>query len=167
MKMLVLGALTLAALVGSFVPIASATDPVVVPILQCDLNGGNATVPAGVPVSLRNPGWAAGSYGLAHDFLLKQTTTDIIVRHGITTVIDLTNLYSDPQRLDQHLWLTRPSNTEIGALASGEKVLVTNRVTFSHPVLVAFPPVGPSGDNGPFLLVGEDIDDSVCLITAT
>jgi hypothetical protein len=160
-----LGALTLAAVGGTVAPTASATDPVVVSIALCDIiNGGTTTVPAGVPISLRNPGWATGSYGLTKDYLLKQTTTDIIVRNGITTVVDLTNLYSDPLQLDRSLWLTRPSNTEIGTLASGESVLVTNHIVFSQPVMVVYPPVGPSGDRGPFLL--RDIDDSVCLITA-
>jgi hypothetical protein len=159
-----LAALTLAAVGGTVAPTASATDPVVVSILLCDINGGTTTVPAGVPISLRNPGFATGSYGLTKDYLLKQTTTDIIVRNGITTVVDLTNMYSDPQQLDRNLWLTRPSNTELGTLASGESVLVTNHTTFSQPVLVVYPPVGPSGDRGPYLL--RDTFDAVCLITA-
>lgn len=167
MKKLVIGALaalTLAAVGGAVAPTASATNPVVVGILNCAINGGTTTVPAGVPISLRNPGWATGSYGQTKDYLLKQTTTDIIVRNGVTTVVDLTNLYSDPQQLDRNLWLTRPSNTEIGTLASGETVLVTNHIVFSSPVLVAYPPVGPSGDNGPFVV--RETDDESCLITA-
>jgi hypothetical protein len=156
--------LTLAAVGGTVVPTASATNPVVVGILNCAINGGTTTVPAGVPISLRNPGWATGSYGQTRDYLLKQTTTDIIVRNGVTTVVDLTNLYSDPQQLDRNLWLTRPSDTEIGTLASGETVLVTNHIVFSSPVLVAYPPVGPSGDNGPFVV--RETDDESCLITA-
>jgi hypothetical protein len=166
-KPVVVGALAalILAVGGTVAPRASATDPVVVSILLCDINGGTTTVTAGVPISLRNPGWATGSYGQTKDYLLKQTTTDIIVRNGVTTVVDLTNLYSDPQQLDRNLWLTRPSNTELGALASGESVFVTNRVAFSSPVVVAYPPVGPSGDNGPFILFGG-ADDSSCLITA-
>jgi hypothetical protein len=160
-----LAALTLAVAGGALAPTASATDPVVVGLLTCAINGGTTTVPAGVPISLRNPGWATGSYGQTKDYLLKQTTTDIIVRNGITTVVDLTNLYSDPQQLDRNLWLTRPSNTELGALAAGESVFVTNRVEFSSPVVVAYPPVGPTGDNGPFVLFGGTEDFS-CLITA-
>lgn len=159
-----LAALTLAAVGGTFAPTASATDPVVVNVLICAINGGTTTVPAGVPISLRNPGWATGSYGQTKNYLLKQTTTDIIVRNGITTIVDLTNLYSDPQQLDRNLWLTRPSNTELGALASGESVLVTNHIVFSSPVVVAYPPVGSSGDNGPFLV--RERDDFSCLITA-
>jgi hypothetical protein len=159
-----LAALTLAIAGGGLAPTAGATDPVVVGILNCAIAGGTATVPAGVPVSLRNPGWATGSYGLTKVYLLKQTTTDTIVRNGITMVVDLTNLYSDPQQIDKHLWLTRPSNTEIGALAAGENVFVTNHITFSSPVLVAYPPVGPSGDNGPFVV--RETDDESCLITA-
>jgi hypothetical protein len=167
MKKLVIGALaalTFAAVGGAVAPTASATNPVVVGILNCAINGGTTTVPAGVPISLRNPGWATGSYGQTKDYLLKQTTTDIIVRNGITTIVDLTNLYSDPQQLDRNLWLTRPSNTEIGTLASGETVFVTNHIVFSSPVLVAYPPVGPSGDNGPFVV--RETDDESCLITA-
>jgi hypothetical protein len=169
MKKLVIGALaalTVAAVGGAVAPTASATDPVEVSLAVCDfVNGGTTTVPAGVPISLRNPGWGTGSYGQTKDYLLKQTTTDIIVRNGITTVVDLTNLYSDPQQLDRNFWLTRPSNTELSALAAGESVLVTNHVVFSSPVVVAYPPVGPSGDRGPYVLFGGT-DDVSCLITA-
>jgi len=168
MKKLVIGALAalgLAALGGAVAPKASATDPVVVGIITCALNGGTTTVPAGVPISLHGTGWATGSYGLTKDYLLKQTTTDIIVRNGTTTVVDLSNSYSDPQQLDRNLWLTQTSNTDIGTLAVGESVFVTNQVAFSQPVLVAYPPVGPSGDRGPYVLFG-DTDDFSCLITA-
>jgi hypothetical protein len=160
-----LAVLTLATAGGALAPTASATDPVVVGIVTCAINGGTTTVPAGVPVSLRGTGWATGSYGLTKDYLLKQTTTDIIVRNGTTTVVDLSNSYSDPQRLDRNLWLTQTPNTDLGTLAVGESVFVTNHVTFSQPVLVAYPPVGPSGDRGPFVLSG-DTDDFSCLITA-
>jgi hypothetical protein len=37
--------------------------------------------------------------------------------------------------------------------------------TFRHPVAILFPPVGSSGDNGPFI-VGEEGPFS-CTITAT
>ena len=164
MKKLVIGAfaaLTLAAVGGAVAPTASATDPVVVSILLCDINGGTTTVPAGVPISLRNVGESAGTYGLLKDFLLKQTSTDTIVRNGVTTVVDLTNTWSDPQQFDKHFWLTRPPNTELGTLSSGESVLVTSTQVFSQPVLYTVQPVGP--DDHPAFL---DDDTVSCLITA-
>jgi hypothetical protein len=158
-------ALILAVVSGTAASPARAAEPVVVNLLQCQINGGTATVPAGVPISLRLPGWAQGTYGLIVDFLLKEQTTLTIVRNGTTSVVDLTSSWSAPQQLDTHFWLTRPPNFDLGTLASGETVSATETIAFTHPLLVAYPPVGSSGDNGPFLITGEAVDAG-CLITA-
>ena len=156
--------LALAAVAGTAASPARAAEPVVVNLLQCDAEGGAATVPAGVPVSLRLPGYAQGTYGLIKDFLLKEHTTLTTLKNGTTSVVDLTSAWSAPQQLDMHVWLARLPNYDLGTLASGESVLVTFTITFSQPLLVAFPPVGSSGDNGPFLIGGEG--PISCVITA-
>jgi hypothetical protein len=156
--------LALAAVAGTAASPARAAEPVVVNLLQCDAEGGTAAVPAGVPVSLRLPGFAQGTYGLIVDFLLKERTTLTIVRNGTTSVVDLTSTWSAPQQLDTHFWLTRLPNYDLGTLGSGDTVLVTFTITFSQPLLVAYPPVGPTGENGPFLINGEG--PFSCLITA-
>jgi hypothetical protein len=138
----------------------SATE---VNLLGCSLfEGGATTVPAG-EVSLRLPGWELGTRGLIMDFLTSQRTT---LEVGTTTV-DLTSAWSDPTQLDQLDWVTRPPNYDLGTLAPGESVLVAETITITHPVMFAFPPVGPSGNNGPFLLGGLDGPLASCLITAT
>jgi len=52
-------------------------------------------------------------------------------------------------------------------LAPGESVLVIETIALAHPVLIAHPLVGPSGDNGPFLVWGFDEPFASRLITAT
>lgn len=132
-------------------------------LLGCALfDDGATSVPAG-EVSLRLPGWELGTYGLITDFLTSQRTT---LEIGTTTV-DLTNAWSDPTQLDQLDWVTRPPNYGLGTLAPGDSVLVTETITLTHPVMFAFPPVGSSGENGPFLLGGLDGPLATCLITAT
>ncbi len=156
--------LTLAVVSGTAASSARAAEPVVVNLLQCSSNGGEATVPADTPISLRLLGFAQGTYGLIVNFLLKQRTTLTIVENGMASVIDLTDAWSPPQQLDTHFWVTRPPNYDLGALASGESVLVTETLAFTQPLLVAYPPVGSSGDNGPYLIRAED--PVSCLITA-
>jgi hypothetical protein len=154
--------LALAAVAGTVASPARAAEPVVVNLGQCQDDGG-AVVPAGAPVSLRLPGYAQGTYGLIVDFLLKERTTLTIVRNGTTSVVDLTSTWSAPQQLDTHFFLTREPNFDLGSLTSGESVSVTWAITFTQPLLVAYPPVGSSGDNGPFLIHAEG--PISCLIT--
>jgi hypothetical protein len=155
-------ALAAATLVG--VDSAHAAESQVVSLGACAFGTGNASVTPGVPVSLRLPGFAQGTRGLITDFLHKERTTLSVAAPGGTTQNDLTDTWASPQKLDTHFWLSRPSNADIGSLAPGTSVLVTEQITFDGPLLVAFPPVGPSGDNGPFLISAED--PVSCTITA-
>lgn len=168
MKKLVIGALavlTLAAVSGAAAPAASATDSVVVRVIGCSLNGGAVTVPSGVPIAIHGIGYAQGTQGLLRDFLLKQQTTLTIVRNETSTVYDLSDEWGPVQQLDKHNWQSGLSDIELGiSLAPGESILATWDMTFEQPLLVAYPPVGPSGENGPFL-TREDGPFS-CLITA-
>jgi len=159
-----LATVALAAVAGTAASPARAADPVVVSLLGCQINGGSTTVPAGSPVSLRLPGFAQGTYGLILDFLLKEQTTLTIDRNGTTSVVDLTDAWPAPQQLDTHFWLTRPPNYDLGTLTAGDSVLATESIAFTQPLLVAYPPVGSSGDNGPFLDRGEG--PISCLIEA-
>jgi hypothetical protein len=156
-------AVALAAVAGGTASPARAAEPVVVSLLGCQIDGGSTTVPAGSSVSLRLPGYAQGTYGLIRDFLLKEQTTLTIDRNGTTNVVDLTDAWPAPQQLDTHFWVTRPPNFDLGTLAAGDSVLVTESITFTQPLLVAYPPVGSSGDNGPFLVHAED--PISCLVT--
>jgi hypothetical protein len=71
-------------------------------------------------------------------------------------VYDLTRQWEAPQQLDKHLWGTQLPDTETGtALLPGQSMVATFDITFSQRLLVAFPPVGPSGNNGPFLISEE------------
>jgi hypothetical protein len=158
-----LATLVLAAAAGTVASPARAADPVVVSLIGCAIDGGSTTVPAGSPVSLRLPGYAEGTYGLILDFLLKEQTTLTIDRNATTSVVNLMNAWPAPQQLDTHLWVTRPPNYDLGTLAAGDSVSVTESITFRQPLLVAYPPVGSSGDNGPFLVHAED--PFSCLIT--
>jgi hypothetical protein len=160
-----LATLALGAVAGTAASSAPAAEPVVVNLLQCDADGGAATIPAGAPASLHLPGFAQGTHGLIADFLLKERTTLTIVKNGRTSVVDLTSTWSAPQQLDTHLWVTREPNLDLTSPTSGGSVSVTWTITFSQPLLVAFPPVGPSGDNGPFSINGEG--PISCLITAS
>ncbi len=154
-----------AALAAVAVPTAGATDSTVVSLVACAIGGGTTTVPAGVPITIHEPGYAQGSYGLIQDFLLKEHTT-LTISNATSTVYDLSGEWSAPQQLDRNLWVTRLPSTDTGiTLASGQSINATFDITFSQPLLVAFPPVTSSGDNGPFL-VSEDGPIS-CLITAS
>jgi hypothetical protein len=57
------------------------------------------------------------------------------------------------------------ANFDLGSLSSGESVSVMWAITIAQPLPVAYPPVGSSGDNGPFRIGGEG--PLSCLITAT
>jgi hypothetical protein len=167
MKRLLMGALavlSVAATTGALVPAARGTNTLVVPVISCDLSGGTWSVPSGVPIAIRGIGYAQGTYGLMLDFLRKQQTTLTTVYTGTSTVYELSSQWGVPQHLDD-VWLTRLPDTDLAiTLAPGESISATYDITFTQPLLVAYPPVGPTGDNGPFL-VNEDGPFS-CLITA-
>ena len=156
--------LALATVAGIVASPASAAEPVVVNLFQCLDDGGTAAVPAGVPVQLRLPGYAQGTHGLIVGFLLKERTSLTLVSNGAGSVVDLTGTWSAPQQFDAHFWLTREPNFDLGSLSSGQTVSATWGVTFAQPLLVAYPPVGPTGDNGPYLIRGEG--PISCQITA-
>jgi hypothetical protein len=162
--MLVAGVFAIAAGLAVFVaPPASADTGVVVSVVSCAFNGGSTSVPSGTPITVRGIGYAEGTYGLVHDFLLKQDTT-LTVAGDTTTVYDVSNEWSDPQKIDKGFWLTRVPNQPIGlVLAPGQTVAITWNITFSQPVLLAYPPVGPTGDNGPDLLTQDG--PTTCLVT--
>ncbi len=129
---------------------ASATTGVVVNLEDCGDNG-SITVPSGESITIAGIGFAQGTYGLIKDFLLKEHTT-LTISNGTTVVYDLSNEWGAPQQ-SPTFWSTRLPDTDLGiTLASGESIDVAYDITFSQPLLVAFPPVGPSGDNGPFLI---------------
>lgn len=170
-----IAALTLAAV--ALTPTVGATDSVVVGVLSCAINGGTTTVPAGAPITIRGLGWSTGTYGEAKDFLLKQRTTLTISRNGTSTAYDLSHQWPAPQFFQVNtidnahaatgFWFMRLPDTDLGvSLASGESVLATWNLAFTHPVIVAWPPVGPVGDEGPFLVRADDAFPASCLITA-
>jgi hypothetical protein len=83
---------------------------------------------------------------------------------GTTRVIDLTDAWSAPSQLDSHLWLTRPPDYDLGVVSAGDSVTVSETITFDHPLLLVYPPVTSSGDNGPSWDTGEG--PFSCTITA-
>lgn len=142
---------------------AGATDSTVVSLSGCAHGDGTATVPPGAQITIQNPGFDQGSYGLITNFLIKQRTT-LTISDGTSTVFDLTSQWRAPQQLDRNLWGTELPNTDTEiALAPGQSIVATFDILFPQRLLVAFPPVGSSGDNGPFL-VSEDGPLS-CVIT--
>jgi hypothetical protein len=155
-----LAAATIVAIGGTAAP-ALATDGVHVNAFKCAVaGGGSTTVPSGTPITIDGIGFAEGTHGLTKQFLIKQQTTLTIGN----TVDNLSNQWSDPVDTDQGFWLTQLPDTPTGiSLASGQSIVVTWDIESVHPLLVAYPPVGPSGDNGPYLIT-EDGPAS-CLIT--
>jgi hypothetical protein len=143
--------------------VAGATVSTVVSLSECARAGGTATVPAGTQITIHNPGYAQGSYGLIKDFLLKERTT-LTLSNGTSAVYDLSSQWGAPQPLGSNLWATRLPDTNTGiTLSACESIVATIDITFKQQLLVAFPPVGSSGINGPYL-VGEDGPLS-CVIT--
>ena len=144
---------------------ASATTNTVVNVFACSGGDGTMTVPSGVPITIHGNGFAQGSYGLIHDFLLKEHTA-LSVSDGTTTVYDLSSEWSAPLPFSRAFWVTSLPDTDLGiSLNPAQSVLVTLDITFDHALLVAFPPVGPSGNNGPFLIREEG--PASCLITGS
>ncbi len=163
------GAITAAviAVIAAAAPARAAlgTDSVVISLAACAFGDGTTTVQSGVPIALHEPGYAQGTYGLSNNFLLTQQTT-LTITGAVNRTYDLSGQWGTPQQLDRKLWVTRLPNTELGfTLAPGETVVATFDITFAHPLLVAYPPVGSSGDNGPYRIT-EDGPLS-CAITAT
>jgi hypothetical protein len=153
------------ALAAAFTASAGATGGVVVSTVGCAFEGGSTTVPSGASITIEGIGEAEGSRGLIKTFLLKEHTT-LTISDATNTAYDLSNEWAPPEELAAGLWVTRLPNTDLGiSLAAGQSILATYDVTFAQPLLVAFPPVGPSGENGPFL-TREDGPLS-CLITGT
>jgi hypothetical protein len=124
---------------------------------DCVNNGGMATVQPG-DVMLRI-GYSTGTYGLSSSILAAQTSTLQVD----SSKYDISNLWSGPLNLGPGFWVIR-QDFDLGTLASGQSVTVTFDIKFSHPVTVLFPPVGSSGDNGPFTITE---DGGSCMIMAS
>ena len=165
-RRLAAAALTLAAPLVLASP-ASADEPVVVNMGDgCAFNDdGSTTAPAGVPLQLRPFGFGQGTYGLIKSFLLKQVTTLVITDSTGTHEVDISDTYPDPLRVDKHLWVARPSNYDLGTLEDGESVTIGLKWEFPTPLLIAYPPVGPTGDNGPYLVHADGDGTFTCTIT--
>lgn len=156
----VVGAATLALALAAGVGPARADTSTTVGLLGCALDTGTTTVPAG-DVLLHLGGYADGTSGLMRAVLNAQTTT---LQVGSTTY-DLSNQWSAPVFNPLGFWVIRQPDFDLGKLAAGQSVTVTYNITFSHPTAILFLPVGPSGDNGPFVISGEG--PFSCTITAT
>lgn len=139
---------------------AGAATSSTVSVLACFADGGSTTVPAG-DVVLHLGGYADGTLGLINDVLGAQTTT---LQVGDTSY-DLSKGWSAPVFNALGFWVVRQPDFDLGTIAAGQSVTVTYDITFRHPVAILFPPVGSSGDNGPFI-VGEE-GPFTCTITAT
>jgi hypothetical protein len=148
-------------------PPASAAEPVVVNMGDgCAFNDdGSTTAPAGVPLQLRPFGFGQGTYGLIRAFLVKQVTTLVITDSTGTHEVDISDTYPAPLKVDERLWVARPSNYDLGTLADGESVSIGLKWEFTTPLLIAYPPVGPTGDNGPFLSYADGDGTFTCTIT--
>jgi hypothetical protein len=163
---LTLMALTLAAVGGTLAPAATAADPVVIDLsFPPDCPDDVATVPAGVPVVVELGSFTTGTYGLVHEFLIKQTTTSGVLRDGTLTLVDETDAWSEPEQTGKHGWHTLLPSIELGTLSSGESVGVGTLTTFSQPIEIVFPPVGLI-DFGPFHIRAGAVFFNSCLITA-
>lgn len=143
---------------------ASAADPVVVSHLGCQLfDDGAVTVPAGQDVQLRQLGFEEGNYGLISVLLGSATATlTLTTASGSQTIDETAALVVTPA--PPRDYIARPPNYDLGVLAPGDTITATYTLTFSHPLAVLYPPVGPTGDNGPFLTDQED--PVTCVITA-
>jgi hypothetical protein len=160
--------LSLGVVAGTVAPAARAVDPYVVDVQECDRNNGQATVPAGVPVSLQNFAFVTGTYGLMRDFLLKQMTSQGVLRDGTLTIADVSDEWSEPQQIGDGPageWVTRLANIDLDPLAPGEVVLAGAIIEFSGPIEIVFAPVGLIGF-GPFHVRAGDSFFEGCTLTA-
>ena len=120
-------------------------------------------MPSGQDVQLRLLGFEEGNYGLIRALVGAATATLTITTDQGQTVIDETSsLVLTP--VGSRDWIARPPNYDLGVLAPGATVTAYFTLTFSHPLAVLFPPVGPTGDNGPGLTDQED--PVTCVMTA-
>ena len=80
-------------------PAARAIDPYVVDV-QSARNNGQATVPAGAPISVQNFAFVTGTYGLMQNFLLKQETMQGVARPagGTPTLVEVIDEWSNLNR---------------------------------------------------------------------
>lgn len=162
-----LGRLGLAVLTAAvFLPgSAKAADSSVVPVVPCFDNGGTATVTAGAPITLHLGGYAEGTAGLMQVVLRAQTTTLEVTGPAGDTTYNLSSQWSAPTQLGMGLYVIRQPDLTLPSLQPGQSVTVVYDIAFSHPVAVLYPPVGPTGDNGPYLIKGEG--PITCQITAS
>ncbi|HET9288226.1 MAG TPA: hypothetical protein VFO26_11790 [Gaiella sp.] len=162
--------LSLGVFAGTVAPAAWAVDPYVVDVQECARNNGQATVPAGAPISVQNFAFVTGTYGLMQNFLLKQETMQGVARPagGTPTLVDVTDEWSNPEQIGDgpaQGWVTRLPNIELEALAAGEVVGVGSLTEFTGPIQIVFTPVGLIGF-GPFHVAAGDVFLQVCEITA-
>ena len=137
--------------------------PTTVSLAGCAFGSGVAEVPAG-PVAVRLPGYADGTRGLITEVLEAQTTILTVARAGGTSTRNLSALWSAPVDSGAGFWLARQPDQAIGTLAPGETATLTYDITFRHPVAIVFPPVGPTGFNGPFVITEDG--PYTCEVTA-
>jgi len=153
---------------GGVAPTARAANPNVIDIQECGRNGGQATVPAGVPVSVENFAFVTGTHGLMLDFLNEQQTTQGVQRGGTLTLVDVTDQWSEPEQLGANPargWITRLPNIELDPFQPGEVVGVGSLTEFTGPIEIVFPPVGQV-DFGPFhIRAGDDLFNGCELTT--
>jgi hypothetical protein len=142
---------------------ARAADPAVVSVLRC-ADDGSVTVPSGAPIRLHLGGYAGGTLGLTNAVLSAQTTTLEVAGPAGDTTYDLSGQWSAPVNTGLGFWLITQPDRTIAPLAAGQTATVTYDISFSHPVAVLFEPVGPSGNNGPFVITEEG--PAVCQIAA-
>jgi hypothetical protein len=160
-SILVCAACVITAAVAPLAGSARADASTVVNVLRC-ADPGSATVPAGQPITLQLGGYAVGTLGLMRNALRSQTTTLTIG----TTTYDLSDQWSAPFFVSAfNFWEVTQPDRLLGTLTAGQTVVVTYDITFSHPVAILFPPVGSSGDNGPFVITEDG--PATCAITAT
>ena len=147
-------------------PTVVAPEPTLVNLLGCQLfEDGATTVEPGSDVTLRLPGFASGNYGLIRVMVGAATATlGIDPGDGPAANLDVTDTFT-VTTLSPTYVVARPANLHLGSLEPGQYVDLLYRLEFSHPVAILYPPVGPSGDNGPYLT--EQEDDVACRITAS
>jgi hypothetical protein len=63
--------------------------------------------------------------------------------------------WSAPAELSKGPWVTKQPDEALPALRPGQSVALVYDVRFSHPVAVLYPPVDPTGGNGPFVTVED------------
>lgn len=159
----VAAALALPVLTAS--PAQAAPEPTLVSVLGCQIfDDSSTTVEAGSDVTLRIPGWEGGTYGTVRTMVDSATALlHVDTSTGTHEVLDLSDTFVLTVA-DRHSIIARPAPVHLGVLAPGETVDLLYTLDFSHPFALVYPPVGPSGWNGPYLVTGED--DVVCRITA-